>query len=127
MARIIGMYSTAISCELKRNRCSNGYYPRAAHQYSLERRTDRHRPLKWTGRSRRLVEGKLRHQWRPEQISGWLGRIEPFSVSPEQIYQQIFMDRNRGGYSIPTFVSKKTKRISSKLAYEGSIPHRVIY
>ena len=37
------MYSTTISCELKRNRCSNGYYPRAAHQYSLERRTDRHR------------------------------------------------------------------------------------
>jgi len=35
------------------------------------------------------------------------------------------MDRNRGGSSIPTFVSKKIKRISSKVVYKGSILHRV--
>ena len=76
IARILGVHRTTISRELKRNRSPNGYYPQAAHQRSQKRRTDRSRPLKWIGRCRRIVEGKLRHEWSPEQIAGWLGRNE---------------------------------------------------
>jgi IS30 family transposase len=34
MARIVGVYRTTISRELKRNQSPNGYYPQAAHQRS---------------------------------------------------------------------------------------------
>ena len=126
IARILGVHRTTISRELKRNRSPNGYYPQAAHQRSQKRRADRSRPLKWTGRCRRIVEGKLRHEWSPEQIAGWLGKNEPFSISHERIYQHIYMDRDRGG-RLHTHLRQhqQPKRVSSKAAYKGSIPHRV--
>ena len=55
IARIVGVHRTTISRELRRNRSPNGYYPQAAHQRSQKRRIDRSRPLKWTGRCRRIV------------------------------------------------------------------------
>jgi IS30 family transposase len=126
IARIVGVHRTTISRELKRNQSPNGYYPQAAHQRSQKRRADRSRPLKWTGRCRRLVEGKLRHEWSPEQIAGWLGKNEPFSISHERIYPHISMDRERGG-RLHTHLRQhqQPKRVSSKAAYKGSIPHRV--
>ena len=126
IARIVGVHRTTISRELKRNQSPNGYYPQAAHQRSQQRRTDRRRPLKWTGRFRRRVEGKLRHDWSPEQIAGWLGRNETFSISHERIYQHIHMDRDRGGL-LHTHLRQhqRPKRVSSKAEYKGSIPHRV--
>ena len=81
IARIVGVHRTTISRELKRNQSPNGYYPQAAHQRSQQRRTDRRRPLKWTGRFRRRVEGKLRHDWSPEQIAGWLECEQGFGVN----------------------------------------------
>jgi IS30 family transposase len=80
------MHRRTISRELKRNQSPNGYYAQAAHKRFQQRRTDRSRPYEWTGRCRRLVEGKLRHEWSPEQIAGWLGRNEPFPISHERIY-----------------------------------------
>ena len=58
ISRIVGVHRTTILRELKRNRSPNGYY-QAAHQRSQKRRADRSRPLKWTARCRRIVEGKL--------------------------------------------------------------------
>ena len=126
IARIVGVHRTTISRELKRNKSPNGYYPQAAHQRSQQRRTGCRRPLKWTGRCRRLVEGKLRHPWSPEQITGWLGRNETFSISHERIYQHIRMDRDTGGL-LHTHLrqQQRPKRMGSKFAYKGSIPHRV--
>jgi IS30 family transposase len=68
----------------------------------------------------------LRHEWSPEQIAGWLGKNETFSISHERIYQHIYMDRERGG-RLHTHLRQhqKPKRVSSKAAYKGSIPHRV--
>ena len=45
----------------------------------------------------RLVEGKLRHQWSPEQIAGWLVRDHALSISHERVYQHIRADRQAGG------------------------------
>jgi IS30 family transposase len=81
IARIVGVHRTTISRELKRNQSPNGYYPQATHQRSQKRQQ---RPLKWTGRCRRLVEGKLRHEWSPAQIAGWLEQNEPFSISHDK-------------------------------------------
>ena len=123
IARIVGVHRTTISRELKRNRSPNGYYPQAAHQRSKKRRTDRSRPLKWTGRCRRIVEDKLRHEWSPEQITGWLGRNETFTISHERIYQHIHSDQDRDGL-LHTHLRQRQRpqRVSSKAAYKGSTP-----
>ena len=76
IAAVVGVHRTTISRELKRNKSPNGYFPQAADRRAQQRRQDRCRPLKWTGRCRQLVEGKLRHQWSSEQIANWLGRSE---------------------------------------------------
>jgi IS30 family transposase len=72
------------------------------------------------------IEGKLRHEWSPEQIAGWLGKNEPFSISHERIYPHIYMDRDRGG-RLHTHLHQhqQPKRVSSKTAYKDSIPHQV--
>ena len=74
IAAIVGVYRTTISRELKRNKSPNGYFAQAADRRAQQRRTQVRRPLKWTGRCRRLVEGKLHHPWSPEPIdrpAGW--------------------------------------------------------
>ena len=49
-----------------------------------------------TGRCRRLVEGKLRHQRSSERITDWLGRSYGISISKDCIYQHIGADRAKG-------------------------------
>jgi IS30 family transposase len=80
----------------------------------------------WTGRCRQLVEGKLRHQWSPEQIADWLGRSEGISLSHERIYQYIRTERAAGG-TLHTQLRQqlRPKRVTSKMAYKGSIPNRI--
>ncbi len=127
IARVVGVDRTTISRELKRNKSPNGYFAQAAHQRAQQRRAHvRRRPLKWTGRCRRLVEGKLRHQWSPEQIADWLGRTETISISHERIYQHIRTDRNTGGTLHRHLRQRlRPKRMQPKMRYKGSIPHRV--
>ena len=126
IARIVGVHRTTISRELKRNTSPNGYYPQAAHHRAQQRQKNRCRPLKWTGRCRRLVEGKLRHQWSPEQIADWLGRSEGISISHERIYQHIRADRAKGG-TLHTQLRQRlrSKPVAAKRTYKGSIPDRV--
>ena len=73
IAAVVGVHRTTISRELKRNKSPNGYFPQAADRRAQQRRQDRCRPLKWTGRCRQLVEGKLRHQCgvRSRSPTGW--------------------------------------------------------
>jgi IS30 family transposase len=71
------------------------------------------------------VEGKLRHEWSPEQIAGWLGKNEPFSISYERIYPPIYMERDREGrLHTDLRQHQQPKRVSSNAAYKGSIPHQ---
>ncbi len=126
IAQIVGVHRTTISRELKRNKSPNGYYPQAAHQRAQQRQKDRCRPLKWTGRCRQLVEGKLRHQWSPEQIADWLGRSAGISLSHERIYQHIRAERAAGGTLYTQLRQQlRPKRVTSKMAYKGSIPNRI--
>ena len=126
IAAVVGVHRTTISRELKRNKRPNGYFPQAADRRAQQRRQDRCRPLKWTGRCRQLVEGKLRHQWSPEQIANWLGRSEGISISHERIYQHIRSDQAEGG-TLHTQLRHRLgpKRAITKMTYKGSIPNRV--
>ena len=72
IAEIVEPHPSTISRELRRNKSSNGYYPRAAHEQAQQRHLHKRRAYKWTGHWGRIIERKLRLQWSPEQISGWL-------------------------------------------------------
>ena len=81
---------------------------------------------KWTGHWSRLIEGKLRLQWSPEQISGWLFWHHRFSLSHERIYQHIRADRVAGG-SLYTHLRHRlgTRRSFSSTDYKGRVSNRV--
>jgi IS30 family transposase len=126
IARLMGVHRTTIARELKRNKSPNGYFAQAANQRAHQRRAQVRRPLKWTGRCRRLVEGKLRHQWSPEQIADWLGRAQSISISPERIYQHIRADRQRGGILHKDLRHRlRPRRTTLTTTYKGTIPNRV--
>ncbi len=96
IADTIGVHKSTISRELRRNRGQRGYRPQQAHRKALDRHRQkvkrRIRPSTW-----RLVEEKLREDWSPEQVSGWLEKEQDITVSHEWIYQYILADKKAGG------------------------------
>ena len=68
---MVGVHASTVSRELRRNKSQTGYYAQAAHRHAQQRRLQSRGPTKWTRRSQRLVESKLRQQWNPEQIADW--------------------------------------------------------
>ena len=59
--------------------------------------------MKWKlkGATIAVIERKLKSQWNPEQIAGWLKK-QGFkkSVSHETIYQYVWEDKRRGGLAL---------------------------
>ncbi len=70
IAQVVGVHKSTISRELRRNRGLRGYRPKQAQRLASERWQRRHvriRPQTW-----QLIAEKLRTDWSPEQISGWM-------------------------------------------------------
>ncbi len=87
---------STISREIRRNGGHAAYRANKAEQAAWER-AKRPKPCKLQGRPRliKAISGKLREQWSPEQIAGWLKRKHPdneyFHVSHETIYKSLFI------------------------------------
>ncbi len=87
---------STISREIKRNGGQEGYRASQADQSAWDRgcrpKTSK---LAQSRALARLVAGKLRLQWSPEQVAGWLKRTYPDDpsrqVSPETIYRSLFI------------------------------------
>ena len=126
IAATVEVSPSTISRELRRNKSSNGYYPRAAHEQAQQRHLHKCRAYKWTGHWGRIIERKLRLQWSPEQISGWLFCQHHFSLSHERIYQHIRADRAAGG-SLHTHLRLRldTRRSKKATDYKGGLPNRI--
>jgi IS30 family transposase len=95
IAEVIGVHKSTISRELHRNLGQRGYRPKQAHRMALQRRShicSRILPETWA-----VIETKIRMDWSPEQISGWLRRHQAIQVSHEWIYQYILADKRMGG------------------------------
>ena len=96
MATLLGRAPSTISRELKRNGGQECYRASQADQVAWDRA---HRPktckLVENRALAHIVAGKLRSQWSPEQIAGWLKRTYPgdetFQVSHETIYRSLFI------------------------------------
>jgi IS30 family transposase len=124
IARAIGVNKSTISRELVRNRGQRGYRPGQADELAKERclkKVRRHiSEQTWL-----LVESKLRLDWSPEQISGWLTKNDQETVSHEQIYQQIYAEQRAGGVLYKHLrCQKKRRKRSGKYDHRGIIPDR---
>jgi IS30 family transposase len=123
IANVISMHKSTISRELQRNRGRRGYRPKQAHQLALNRRNkakERIQPESWE-----LIEAKLRLDWSPEQISGWLIRYKGVCISHEWIYQYILADKQAGGdlYRHLRCQKKRRKRYGG-YDRRGQLPNR---
>lgn len=96
IARALGRPPSTISRELKRNGGRDGYRAAAADELAW-RSAERPKwcKLVFALRLLKTVAKKLRLQWSPEQISGWLKRRYPdkpsMQISHETIYRSLFM------------------------------------
>jgi transposase, IS30 family len=96
IAKEIGVHPSTITRELHRGSGRRGYRPKQADELAQARKQKRYQPrinsTTWT-----VVEGLLRQDWSPEQVSGWLLKEKHIQVSHESIYQHIYLDKARGG------------------------------
>lgn len=125
----VNIHRSTIYRELKRNSGQRGYRHKQAEERALERRhIASSRAPKMTQPAKNLIEEKLRLQWSPVQISGWLERVFfENAVSHETIYKYIWKNKRHGGvlYKELRHNGKKYNKRSKGTAGRGSIPNRV--
>ncbi|MEC9295890.1 MAG: IS30 family transposase [Pseudomonadota bacterium] len=127
IAAMLGCHSSTISRELRRNSI-RGYDPERAQCRANTRRRvafKRHKRVPWlTG----WVSDRLKQHWSPEQIAGFMGRMNaPVRVSHQWIYELIHRDRLEGG-KLWTYCRHRNNRGRKRRAKEaglGKIPNRV--
>jgi len=108
IAHVLGSHKSTISRELRRNSGQRGYRPKQAHFLAISRRN--HRRVRIQPETWKMIEDKLKLDWSPEQISGWLNRTQAIHVSHEWIYQYILMDKRLGGHLYEHLRCKKKRR-----------------
>lgn len=124
IAAVIGKHKSTISRELSRNKGQRGYRPKQAHRMALSRRD--HSRKRISAETWELIKTKLRLDWSPEQVAGWLNRQHAIQVSHEWIYQYILADKQAGGdlYRHLRCQKKRRKRYGS-YDRRGKMPNRV--
>ena len=96
IAKSLGRSPSTVSREMRRNGGCDRYRATLADENAWAR-TRRPKRCKLANRPwlRQAVAGKLRLDWSPEQISGWLKRAYPgderYHVSHETIYRNLFV------------------------------------
>jgi len=96
IARTLGRAASTVSREVRRNGGRARYRAVEADKSAWDRgRRPKQCKLAVNGRLARLVASKLKMNWSPEQIAGWLKaeypRDERYHVSHETIYQSLFI------------------------------------
>jgi len=126
MARLLGRAPSTVSREVRRNGGYDRYRAAAANERAWAR-TRRPKRCKLANSRwlRRAVARKLRLNWSPEQIAGWLKRAHPgdgsYQVSHETIYRSLFVQA-RGVLKkelVGHLRSKRTIRRSKQATQKG--------
>src|SRR5450631_458720 len=126
MASLLGRSPSTVSRELSRNGGYNGYRAALADERAWVRsRRPKRCKLETNAWLRRAVTKKLRSNWAPEQVAGWLKRAHPddesYSVSHETIYRSLFVQA-RGVLKkelLSHLRSKRTIRRSKQAGLNG--------
>ena len=125
IAVIIGVNKSTVGRELRRNRGQRGYRPKQAHRLAQERRRKAIRK-RISDQAWSQIDEKIREDWSPEQISGWLEKNTDTTVSHEWIYQHIYTDKRTGGdlHKHLRCQKKRRKRVGD-YDRRGKIPNQV--
>ncbi len=127
IAQLLNVSASTISRELKRNTGKRGYRPKQAQMKTIQRRQSAKKYTKMTPRLKRTINDKLRQEWSPEQITGWLRDINLTSVSHQRIYDHIREDRRCGG-TLYKHLRQSHKKRRKRYGYQdsrGQIKERV--
>jgi len=81
IATEIGVHTSTVSREMRRNQGKKGYRPKQAHAMALERRTRAHKFVKLTPPVIARINEYIRQDFSPEQISGVLARMHHLRIS----------------------------------------------
>ena len=124
IAQVVEVHGSTISRELRRNTGGRGYRPRQADAKAIGRRAKAKPRI--TATTWEVVEEKLREDWSPEQVSGWLKKRQGIPISHEWIYQHILADKQAGG-GLYTHLrcQKKHRKRYGKQEYRGKLRNRV--
>jgi len=76
IARRVKRHPGTTTRELRRNTGRRGYRAKQAQQKALYRRHTAEKAIRLTHRIIRLTVTRLNDKWSPEQISGWLKRMQ---------------------------------------------------
>jgi len=124
---LLGVHPSTIGRELKRNQGECGYRYKQAQEIAEKRKLNAMSLRKSIVTvNLDVIEEKLKLQWSPVQISGWLKNHQKF-ISHETIYKHIWKDKKGGGqlYKELRHHGKKYNKRSKGTAGRGCIPGRV--
>lgn len=127
IADAVGTSQSSISREFSRNTGKKGYRHKQAQEKSDRRRKEATKPTKMTPKMIELIESKLRIEWSPEQISGWLLEDQELLISHETIYLHIWRDKQAGG-DLYTYLRRQGKKYDKRRngkSTRGQIKNRV--
>ena len=120
------VHKSTISRELRRNTGERGYRPKQADEKACNRRVNAAHKRRISAEEWEVVDEKLRQDWSPEQVSGWLEKRQAIRISHEWIYQHILADqRAEGDLYTHLRCQKKGHKRYGKHDYRGKIPNRV--
>lgn len=88
IADVLGVHKSTISREFGRNKGHWGYRPEQGHHKGLERHRNATKATEMTPEVIDFLEEKLRLDWSPEQVPGWLAKQQGISISHECIYPE---------------------------------------
>ncbi|WP_088701371.1 IS30 family transposase [Halomonas campaniensis] len=128
IAKAIGVHSSTISREIKRNALTSGYAPEQAQSASDQRRRTAWKVTKRLPSLIRWVTDQLMDEWSPQQISGFMAKANGVCVSHQWIYALIWDDKKHGGILWKRLRLPRHRRYQRQLAKRaglGKIPHRV--
>jgi IS30 family transposase len=127
IADIIGSTQPTVSRELARNTGARGYRHKQAQAMSEKRRAEAVKASKMTPELIAVIESKLRVEWSPEQISGWLLTDQEQLISHESIYLYIWANKRAGGdlYTHLRRQGKKYDKRRNGKSTRGQIKNRV--
>jgi IS30 family transposase len=128
IAKAMGVHSSIISREIKRNGLTSGYAPEQAQSTSDQRCSNAWKMMKRLSSLIRWVDGQLMDEWSPQQISGFMAKTNRICVSHQWFYALIWDDKKHGGelwkrLRLPC--QRRYQRQLAKNAGFGKIPHRV--
>jgi IS30 family transposase len=126
IAKELEVHRSTIGRELYRNTGERGYRPKQADEKACERRANAAHKKRVSAETWEVVEEKLRQDWSPEQVSGWLEKRQEIRISPEWIYQHILADLRADG-DLYTHLRQHGKHRKRYGRYDrrGKLPNRV--